>query len=207
MRRSERERERAKYRRWLASHRHAHTFTARVIHARIPRVQILRQLLYEEREGRAAADQLLAAHAYTRERRRKDEGEPGLERNSSSRAVDTVLNLDLGHASPTTSQFDVLRKAERTRYFPLPRTLVSLGVRRVRVFVRSACRRHHHTLAFTRYAQDGKVERGARSRFFLERRENSFAQLRRKSPREVYLYTLLGLSACSFFASSARQES
>ena len=142
----ERERERAKYRRWLASHRHAHTFTARVIHARIPRVQILRQLLYEEREGRAAADQLLAAHAYTRERRRKDEGEPGLERNSSSRAVDTVLNLDLGHASPTTSQFDVLRKAERTRYFPLPRTLVSLGVRRVRVFVRSACRRHHHTL-------------------------------------------------------------
>lgn len=141
-----REKERAKYRRWLASHRHAHTFTARVIHARIPRVQILRQLLYEEREGRAAADQLLAAHAYTRERRRKDEGEPGLERNSSSRAVDTVLNLDLGHASPTTSQFDVLRKAERTRYFPLPRTLVSLGVRRVRVFVRSACRRHHHTL-------------------------------------------------------------
>lgn len=141
-----REKERAKYRRWLASHRHAHTFTARVIHARIPRVQILRQLLYEEREGRAAADQLLAAHAYTRERRRKDEGEPGLERNSSSRAVDTVLNLDLGHASPTTSQFDVLRKAERTRCFPLPRTLVSLGVRRVRVFVRSACRRHHHTL-------------------------------------------------------------
>lgn len=132
---------------WLASHRHAHT-----LGARNTRATLLVYRYYgssctrsrETREGRGRG-RPVAAHAYTCERRRKDEAEPGLERNSSSRAVDTVLNLDLGHASPTTSQFDVLRKAERSVFPSFSHARVSCrdGVR-VCVFIRRAC--HHHTL-------------------------------------------------------------
>ena len=123
-----------------------------------------------QRERKRGASRCTRTHAQTKA---KGWSRASARKKRSSSAVDTVLNLDLGHAPATTSQFDVLRRlTQRSLSLSLSLFLLLSFLLRLLSYLDTVCTilaAAPYRSTFTRFAQDGKVGRGARSRLFLER--------------------------------------